>query len=908
VDKQYEQYCLTDPVFYDSPRQREARGLFPISARPLPEGWRRAGRGDWLVNIPPGPPPPAQGWKIHVSACVDNSDEVITRVWQYCVPRGISFKFLGSRIAVHMRNAKYASRSASGKVVTIYPADEAACELILNDLDAELAGSHGPYILSDLRYGTGPLYVRYGGFTRRFCLDSRGEMVPAIENLAGDLVPDVRSHVFKTPEWVSLPEFLAAHLAARNSVSVTDMEYELTGALHFSNGGGVYTASHKQTGERAVLKEARPHAGLAADGSDAVTRLRRERDALLRLSGLGIAPEVRGTFQVGEHHFLAEEFIPGRTLNSCIVERHPFGGPAPDPAAVQEYTAWALRICDRVERAAAVMHARGLVFNDLHMFNVMVRPDETVAFIDFEAASDVREGRTRTVGNPGFAAPRDRTGADVDAYSLACLRLAMFLPLTTLFPLDRDKPALLAAEIARLFPVPRGFLDDAVREITRGPACPDGQDGHARPDADGTPLAVTAREPADAAPGDASSCARWDQLAADMVRAIRASATPDRSDRLFPGDIDQFRVAGDGLGLAHGAAGVLYALSQAAGVREPEYEQWLATHAVQPPQDTRLGLYSGLTGVAYTLARLGRLDAAVAIARRCLDERWHQLGHDLYDGLSGFALAMMSVGDRTGEQELSAAGIRAAETVAAPYLEARAGAAGQRAAEVSRGPVGLLRGASGKALLFIRMYERTGNQDYLDAAEVAIAADLAQCVTDSHGALAVNDNEWRTLPYLGGGSAGIGMVIDQFTAHSGNDALAEAARDIRLAANSWFYVQAGLFNGRAGMIACLASARDAGQADDDSGREAAAGVIGTQVDRLAWHAVRYGGGLAFPGDMLLRLSMDLGTGTAGVLLGTAAALAPDGAVLPFFARPARLPERATGDSRRPLREPMATKR
>src|SRR5262249_46453299 len=142
------------------------------------------------------------------------------------------------------------------------------------------------------------------------------------------------------------------------------------------------------------------------------------------------------------------------------------------------------------------------------------------------------------------------------------------------------------------------------------------------PAADGTPLAVTARESADAAPGGPSDRACWDQLAAGMVRAIRASATPDRTDRLFPGDIDQFRVAGGGLGLAHGAAGVLYALSQAAGMRVPEYEEWLATRALQPPQGTRLGLYSGLTGVAYTLARLGQLDTAVAIARRCLGERW----------------------------------------------------------------------------------------------------------------------------------------------------------------------------------------------------------------------------------------------------------------------------------------------
>ena len=263
-------------------------------------------------------------------------------MWDYCVPREVSFKFVGSRMAVLMRNAKYASRSASGKAVTIYPADEAACKRILYDLDIELSGSQGPYILSDLRYGSGPLYVRYGGFTERFCLDSSGEMVSAIENPAGDLVPDLRSHVFRMPEWARLPEFLAPHLAARNAVAMTGMEYDLTGALHFSNGGGVYTANHKRTGERVILKEARPYAGLAADGSDAVTRLRRERDALLRLSGLGIAPEVRGTFQVGEHHFLAEEFIPGRTLNSCFVERHPLGRPVPDPAAATEYAAWAL--------------------------------------------------------------------------------------------------------------------------------------------------------------------------------------------------------------------------------------------------------------------------------------------------------------------------------------------------------------------------------------------------------------------------------------------------------------------------------------------------------------------------------------------------------------------------------------
>ena len=80
-------------------------------------------------------------------------------------------------------------------------------------------------------------------------------------------------------------------------------------------------------------------------------------------------------------------------------------------------------------------------------------------------------------------------------------------------------------------------------------------------------------------------------LSGALVGAIRASATPSRDDRLFPGDIEQFTAPGGGLGIAHGAAGVLFALSEAAGVRVPEYEEWLIERAANPVQGSRLGLY-----------------------------------------------------------------------------------------------------------------------------------------------------------------------------------------------------------------------------------------------------------------------------------------------------------------------------
>ena len=863
MDKQYEQYCLTSPYFYDFPdRDNATEEGFPVSRQPLPAGWRRERLGDWLINIPPGTPIPPQGWKIHVSACLDNAGEILKLVWQYCVPREIHFKFLPGRLAVLMRNAKYAPRGSSGKVVTIYPPDEAACERILAELDAILDGAPGPYILSDLRYGAGPLYVRYGGFTERHCLGPRGEMVPAIEDPAGTLVPDPRSPVFTVPPWVPLPDFLAPHLAARNSMTVAGLPYSVEQALHFSNGGGVYAAVDKRTGERVILKEARPHAGLAADGSDAVARLRREHDFLRRLSGLGIAPEVRGYFEIGEHHFLAEEFIEGRPLNSCYADRYPLTAAEPDPAKVAAYTTWALQICAAVERAADVMHERGVIFNDLHMFNIMIRPDDTVALIDFEAASHVSEGRRRTVGNPGFAAPGDRAGFGIDDYSAACIRLAMFMPLTTLLALDLSKAAHLATVIAEHFPVPAEFLDQAVLQIT-GPIT--GRAPATRPQNGAAGAATMDRSDYESfhGPGEVA----WDRLSAALVDAIRSSATPSRDDRHFPGDIEQFAAPGGGLGIAYGAAGVLYALSEAAGVRVPEYEEWLIARVANPVKGSRLGLYDGLAGVAWTLSRLGHADAALRAADMCLGNRWERLGSDLYGGLAGFSLTMLALGDSAAEPSLLDAGLKAAAIVADRPLGR--GNDRERAA-------GLLRGASGQALLFIRLYECTADPAYLDAAEAAIAADLDRCVTDRRGSLQVDDG-WRVLPYVGAGSAGIGMVIDRFLAHRPSAAFAEAAATIRIGARSPFYAQAGLFSGRAGMILYLA------------GHDRRDQHVLAQVRRLAWHAVRHAGGLAFPGDMLLRLSMDLGTGTAGVLLALAAALAPEGAAMPFLGPPVSLP-------------------
>lgn len=890
MDKRYEVYCLRDPRFYDAPhhgRTRDDRGRFPQARRPVPEGWVREEVGDWVVCRPADAVLPPQGWKIHVSACLENAEAVVEDVWGYCVPRRVPFKFLPGRDALFLANAKYAHRGSSGKFVTVYPVDETQCERVLTELGGLLDGRPGPYILSDLRWGDGPLYVRYGAFADRYCVSADGVLEQAVEDPSGRLVPDVRGPTFHVPEWVRLPGFLAPHLAESRRTTVADLPYRIEKALHFSNGGGLYAATDTRTSERVVLKEARPHAGLTPDGADAVARLEREREALERLRGLPCVPALRDHFELGGHHFLVEEFIEGRPLHTLFVERYPLAALDPAPAAFAEHSAWALDLYQRVEDAVAAVHDRGIVIGDVHMYNVLVRPDGRVVLIDFEGASDVADARHQILAAPGFLAPDGTTGFDIDRYAMACLRLALFMPLTGLIELDHGKAGQFAGEAARLFPVPRPFLDEAVRTVT-------GDGGSAAGRTAGATAGTTASGPAGATAGADDGprlepdLSGWMRARESIAGAVLAAATPERHDRLFPGDIEQFAFPGGGLNVAHGAAGVLYALDVTGAGRHPDHEDWLIRHALTPEPGTHLGFHDGMHGTAYVLDHLGHREEAVKILDMCLGERWDALALDLKGGLSGIGLNLLHFAATTGDAACRDAAHRVAHTVADRLGRVDA------VPETSGGDrprAGLMYGSSGPALLFLRLYEHGGDPAYLDLAATALRQDLRRCVVREEGSMEVNEG-WRTMPYLADGSVGIGMVLDGYLAHRADEEFATAADAIRRAATASFYVEPGLFDGAAGMILHLSRAHPPGTA---AARDP---VVADHVRRLARHACVLDGRLAFPGEQLMRLSMDLATGGAGVLLALGAALHPRPTGLPFLTRTKETKEmRETSETR-----------
>ena len=93
MDLRYEAYCFADRQFYDLQSSTETTPAddFSLELPALPPGWTTVERNVWRHHHPNGVELPRQGWKIHVSAGLDNACKVRKATFDYCVEHRIPF-------------------------------------------------------------------------------------------------------------------------------------------------------------------------------------------------------------------------------------------------------------------------------------------------------------------------------------------------------------------------------------------------------------------------------------------------------------------------------------------------------------------------------------------------------------------------------------------------------------------------------------------------------------------------------------------------------------------------------------------------------------------------------------------------------------------------------------------------
>ncbi|HSU15583.1 class III lanthionine synthetase LanKC [Longimicrobium sp.] len=867
----YSTFVLLDPEFFASLDQRTPGTEYHARvASLLPDDWEIAAQGVWTSVRPPRWEHLRQGWKLHVSATPANSADVLERVAAVLARDPAAFKFASDAVMLNILLSKNWPREGGGKFITIYPSGDEQFGRLGRALAQATAELDGPYILSDRRVpGSRIVFYRFGEHLGGEEVDPAGTRSHRIATPGGGTVVDERRGYYQIPDGVDDPfgaravRVLPSGAEPENRVTLNG-RYQVRGALKYSNVGGMYHAWDVERDRAVVLRERRPLTGWIDAGTDAVALLRKEAEILRQLQGSGLAPELVDLFQVWEHHYLVMEHVEGTPLRDYAVARYFGRGRMGSPRRLFQVFRQLIR---ELAGGLEEFHRRGIVLRDLSVGNVLVRPDRSVCFIDFEYAWERREAGVFAprVETPGFASPAQAAGeppceAD-DFYSLGAVVLELCSMLAPGVGLNRagvlDAARLAMDEIGlppELLDVARGLLEpDAAARWNAGDVrrALDGVRASAVPWACREPGRL--RPPPPVRAGTEAEAA----VAAEGVcRFLEASADTSNADGLWPASPDTYRT--NPLSIRFGACGPIEQVRRARSKVPDAWLDWVEQRAT--PERCPPGLFAGLAGVALTLAACGRAEAARRVLGQALAAPLPAGHHALYDGTAGLGIAALALGNELDDAELRAHAERIGGEMETRAERRRHGVA-WRGAD-GRIPCGLANGGSGIGLFYTYLGAATGDVRWWDLASRALAFELSQVTPDAGYAFWPLLGGTRRRPYRSPhvyfGTAGVATAVVRLLACTGDPELrawtGECARTLSFRWTNKLWQDMGLAGWGETLLDIHAVTGDPGYRAD--ALRVAEGLLPFQV------RTRFG--TAFPGGALNRVSSEFGMGASGI--------------------------------------------
>lgn len=880
------------------------------AAGTAPGSWRIVLDEPWCRAEPPGHKPRVQGWKLHVSATPLSAATMLDRCIPVLVAAGAAFKFAATPDDVHALTDPRCDRVTGGKILTVYPRDDAHSVELAEALCGATYGLPGQDILTDRRYRPdSPVHYRFGAFEGLTAPNLDGRTTSRLVAPDGSSVEDVRNPWFATPSWAPSP-FDAE--PARASVPVgaaperpravlLDGRFEVRGAIQHSNRGGVYRAVDRETGADVVVKQARAHTGGQVNGQDSRDVLRHEARMLTALDGL--APRLVSVFEQGRDVFLAQESVAGVTVRAWIADR--LEESRTDPTAVEP--AAGLDLARRLTALLAEVHARGLVCRDFTPNNVMVRPDGGLTVVDVELTA--REGEAVVRGyTPGFGAPEQSAagrigpcpGPAVDRYALGA---AFFLLATGMEPLlleDRPRPrdpadrlgarlaamagsplaAALAPAIVGLTagePEKRWTLDQTTAFLDAVEVPTPGEPAVVATDA--VVSAVRGPGPASAAPHDAP----LDRMIHDGLDHLVAEMTPN-ARRLWAGG--PFGRLVDACSVQHGSAGVLGVLVQAVDRLGREdllgpIEQtahWTVARLEARP-DHLPGLYFGSAGAVWAVHQAAAVlkddalaDRALAVAR-LLPTRWPV--PDMCHGVAGAGTALLALSQGAVHDDRLIAGVsECADALLAAAQRENGRITWPVPADVDSTLAGIshygfAHGIAGIGTFLLAAAAALGRRDCADAAVEAGQTLLAAADRSAPGARWQASTEGAPTRrefhyYWCSGSSGIGTFLVRLAAATGDVGYRTVADEAALAVHRMRWISGtAACHGLAGNGEYLLDLADTAP-DPSTGAAYRRWAHDLAVSLHAHHAVREGR-LLSPEETGATVVADAQTGLAGTV-------------------------------------------
>lgn len=778
-----------------------------------------------------------QGFKIHISTVYENAATTLNIVSKLLVELKIAFKHVKDQGCLYNMYSKHGNRISAGKFITIYPNEEEFIPLLEKLEEVLIDQPKGPYILTDRRWKDSNIYYRYGAF--KSIKDDKGRY--CIVNPQGELIVDSREPKFSLPYFVEIPNEIKIQdeIMKSNAPNIDNRLklYNIESVIRFSNAGGIYKATRKSDGKKCVIKEARNEIGLDGQNRNSKERLQTEYEALLKLQGVDGVMQVMDYFEVWENKFLVVEFVEGVTLYAWASVNYP----SSRKQDVKEYSTKVIKIVECLKGIVEQMHQRNVAMCDLQHQNIMIDENLNVNIIDFETAEEESSNSEPALATRGFANMHNTIARERDWYSLNRILQFLLLPIGPVQDID------MSVNLKHCLWIYKNYGSEMYEYFNN--------------------FQMETRDKITNFEKIFSNTFDIAKSQIDMRETQNTLDTKDTLDKLknallkncnieskgfINGDIRQYEMDCGLLNLQNGGFGAILALLRLDSLND-EQRQWIENQIPDLLNNNyNNGFLTGRSGIACVLYECGYKEEAIQLMDLVMDS--YDKGSvdiSLRSGLAGIGIAFACIGTEENNEEYLSQSKQITQTL----LDKVDNEELPIGTDWQSYNAGILDGHTGISIFLTLLYEITRNEKYLSFSEMLIERELTKSISSEDGSLRLLDSKTnRMYPYLSNGSIGLGLAITALNRTDKCFSFQDELEAIIKATDYRIVLEPGLFDGIGGFLLANCFQENT--------------ILTEEIlEVLNLFLIEHEDTYLVPGKMFYKLSSDVHTGVAGVILG-----------------------------------------
>ncbi len=581
---------------------------------------------------------------------------------------------------------------------------------------------------------------------------------------------------------------------------------------------------------------------------DGFTRIKKECNALKLLNSKKYTVDFYDYFEIWENNYLIEEYLEGINLKEFVSQNFPF--------SVKEnrniYKNKMIKVLNQLIDSLSDLHDNDIALGDLQPNNVIILENGDIKLIDLESATSPKKEYRPGLMTPGYVTKKAKTFEQADWFALLRIARFLFLPIENLSDLS------VSIEHQQNQWIENYFGKDVVQCIS----------------VIESKVLQTLNILKQTLPLKSSEIEISANNKSNIINSLRESIINNldiETSQLINGDIRQYTDQLGALNISNGGFGAIMALHRT-GELPKKVNNWIEDVFFKifenklEDYNIPIGLFNGISGIASVLYDIGYKEKSIDILKSIiLPEKHNGENLTLSCGLAGMGLNFIAFYSIEKEKVFLDKAIHIYRLIKSAFSEKETLITN----DTDSLPYGLLNGWSGISLFILYMSEYLDDIEKTESYKLSIEMldyeiDKNTSVNEELGLAQIQEyslGHKRLIPYLGEGAAGLALIIIEF--NKKNPYFMKCEYDdllIKLSNITDLYstYTSGLFRGIGGMIV-LSNVKNKMFGD----RYSLSHTIKSLGNYLLYNNEV---GLVSPGEYGYRLSMDLQTGSSGLLL------------------------------------------